>query len=127
MLHLRAFGLTLLAHLVFVLGGSLILLKRLRNVLGCLVGQTVMVDCLLRLGFFGDRDTRVVERCLGLHLIFVELQINRCRLSLVVGHVRDDGNAAGGIFLCLFGREGILVPVAERLDASVLQQPCVLF
>lgn len=49
MLHLRAFGLTLLAHLVFVLGGSLILLKRLRNVLGCLVGQTVMVDCLLRL------------------------------------------------------------------------------
>lgn len=69
----RALGFALLLLLGIVLRLSLPLGQRIGDVLRCLVGQTVIVDCLLGLRLAGDFDTRVIKRSHGTLFLLVEV------------------------------------------------------
>lgn len=123
MLHLRSFGLALLTHLVLVLGSRLIFLERFSHFACRLVGQSVVVDGLLNLGFLGDFHAGIAERCVGTLFLRVEPEIHCAWLSLVVEAVGKFRHAALGIVLLLLLGERDFRPFGKGLDLAVLREP----
>ena len=109
--RLRAFGLTLLPLLVFVLRGGLPALEWLLHVLGRLVGRSVIVHGILGLAFLGDAHDLVAvgiyPRGLWLTLFGIVLEIDGTVVAeFVLGLAYEDFLACEVIGLRLSNKFG---------------------
>ena len=121
--RLGTFGFTLLPLLVFVLRGGLPALEWLLHVLGCLVGRSVVVHCILGLAFLGDAHDLVAvgiyPRGLWLTLFWIVLEIDGAVVAeFVLGLAYEDFFACEVIGLLLFVKRQF-APVFEAFDGAV--------
>ena len=81
------FRLALLLLLGIILGYCLTFLEWVADVLCRLVGQTVVVDCLLGSGLLRDLYPRIVETGVRSLLVRIEFEIDGAWLTLLVDHI----------------------------------------